>query len=129
MVEVDCLHEGLHARAASNLLLRHAASNAQGVLVNTSNHCETVLALALTLLRGSNNNCLAAGVSALQNNDDLTGLQATEKSIRNFDLLVREHKVATDGSTIGMVSFTANKIRLKINISMASTYNFMAAVP
>lgn len=79
VVEVDCLHEGLHARAASDLLLGHAASNAQRVLVNTSHHCETVLALALTLLRGAHNNCLAAGVSALQNNNDLTGLQAKQK--------------------------------------------------
>ena len=75
MVVVDGLQERLDARTSADFLLSHGAGDLQGVAVNSGNNGMTVLAGIGSSVIVVDDDSLATGVSAVQNNDDLSRLQ------------------------------------------------------
>lgn len=79
MVVVDDLDEGLDLGTLGRLLQAHARRDALGVAVDASNQSVAVLALALTLIVVLHDNGFVASESAVENDDDLAGLQTAQR--------------------------------------------------
>ncbi len=82
------LDEGLDAGSLLKGLLTHTGDNLTGVSVNASNDGVAVLALALGVIRSLDDDGLAAGESATEDNNNLTGLE----TIFKLDREERERK-------------------------------------
>ncbi len=76
MIEVSNLEERLDSRSFLDLLLRHALGNLQRFPGNTSYYAMAVLASIDTVIEGLNNNSLLSGISTVEHDDNLAGLQA-----------------------------------------------------
>ena len=83
MVEVDDLDEGPDARASSDLAVAHVASNAARVARNASNHGVAIGALGSTVVVVAHDHGLVTGVATVEDDHDLTTLEATHESNDN----------------------------------------------
>jgi len=80
MVVVDSLDEGLDSRSLSDLLVAHFVGHLEGGSVNASNDGMSVWLGLCSIVEGSNNNCFPSGVTAAEDDNDLSWLKAKEKT-------------------------------------------------
>ncbi len=76
MIEVGNLEERLDSRSFLNLLLRHALCNLQRLPSDTSYYAMAVLASIDTIIESLHNHSLLAGIASVEQNYNLTWLQA-----------------------------------------------------
>jgi hypothetical protein len=79
MVEVHNLEERLDTRSFVHLLLWHRLGDFQGFARNSSYNSMAVLPGVDTVIESLDNHALLARIAPIQNNHNLTGLQAAKK--------------------------------------------------
>ena len=81
MIEVDNLEERLDSRSFLYLLLRHRLGNLQRLPRNARYYRMAVLPSLDAIIESRQTNALLSRISAIQNNDNLAGLQAAKQEV------------------------------------------------
>ena len=76
MVVVDSLDEGLNSRSLGDLLVAHFVGHLKRSSVDASNDSVSVWLGLCSIVEGSNNDCFPSGVTAAEDDNDLSGFKA-----------------------------------------------------